>query len=139
MLLLKAVLQYTVQLEQKLYNSKYATCEKVGKTHNAVSMVKRLQLLEDSLAEVKYCSKFEMCEAIDMGYNTVSPVPSTMLEAMVAWQASGKSQDDLDTVMIQVKEKAEPYALGTSNLTQNTPQPNNKVKNRHNHSGSNRG
>ena len=138
-LLLKAVLQYSVQLEQKLYNAKYAECEKVGKTHNAVSMVKRLQLLEDSLAQVRYCSKFDLCEAMDMVYNAVAPVPSIMMEAMVAWQASVKTQDDLDTVLIQVKEKAESYALGASNSTQNTPQPNNKVKQHHNHSGSSRG
>ena len=128
-----------MQLEQKLYNAKYAECEKVGKTHNAVSMVKRLQLLEDRLAEVRYCRKFDLCEAMDMVYNTVAPVPSIMTEAMVAWQASGKTQDDLDTVLIQVNEKAEPYALGVSNSTQNTPQPNNKVKQHHNHSGSSRG
>ena len=133
-LLLKAVLQYSVQLEQKLYNAKYAECEKVGKTHNAVSMVKRLQLLEDSLAEVRYCKRFDLCEAMDMVYNTVAPVPSIMMEAMVAWQASGKTQDDLDTVLIQVKEKVEPYALGASDSTQNTPQANNRVKQNHSHS-----
>jgi hypothetical protein len=74
--LVKAVLQYSVTMTQSLYNAKYVECTKVGKTYNAVSIVKRLEMLEECLIEVRYCTKFDMCEAVDMVYNAVSPVPS---------------------------------------------------------------
>ena len=134
--LLQCVFKYTVQIEQKLYNARYAECEAVGKTHNAMSMTKRLELLEERLMEVRFSTKFDITEALDMIYNAVAPVPSLMMEAMTAWHASAKGQDDLDAVLMQAREKAESHYTA-SNSTQNTPYAKHKVRSGGNTSGSN--
>ena len=50
-----------------------------------------------------------------------------MPDAAGTWNAYHKGQDDLDIVIMQAKEKAEAYAVGDSNSTQNTPKRDNKV------------
>ena len=64
--LLQCVFKYTVQIEQKLYIIRYAECEAVGKTHNAMSMTKRLELLKERMMEVRFSTKFDITEALDM-------------------------------------------------------------------------
>ena len=63
-LLTRQVLMYSVEMDMTLFNAQCEEAKKVGKTILETSILKRVELLEKRLLNLRYSKRFDLAAAV---------------------------------------------------------------------------
>ena len=111
---------YSVEMDMTLFNGK---CEEA----KMVSILKRVELLEKRLLNVRYSRRFDLAAAVDWLSDAVNPKPSIMMKCHAQWQAGTKDQAALTDLFVLAREEAEKLTVGSTS-TQPTPNSRDQVR-----------